>query len=155
MAVHVLGGGVGDDVGAPLKGTAVNGGGEGVVHDQGNAVGVSSLGKLLDIQHRQGGVGDGLAENGLGVGTESGVQLFLGAVGVDKGHFQTHPLHGDGEQIEAAAVNGGAGNDMVTAACNIEHGHEVGSLTGAGQHSGGAAFQRRDFGGHHIAGGVL
>ena len=37
VAVHVLGGGVGHDVGAPLEGTAVDGGGEGVVHDQGHA----------------------------------------------------------------------------------------------------------------------
>ena len=44
---------------------------KGVVHDQRHAVGVSSLGKFLDIQHSQGGVGNGLAEHHLGVGPES------------------------------------------------------------------------------------
>ena len=34
--------------------------------------------KLLNVQHRQGRVGDGLAEHGLGVGPEGGVQLLLG-----------------------------------------------------------------------------
>ena len=92
VAVHILGGGVGDDVRAPLEGAAVDRGGEGVVHDQGHAVGVGGLGELLDVQHRQGGVGNGLAEHGLGVGPEGGVQLLLGAVGSHEGGLNAHLL---------------------------------------------------------------
>ena len=154
VAVHVLGGGMGDDIRAPLEGTAVDGGGKGVVHDQGDAMGMGGLGELFDVQHGQGRVGDGLAEDGLGVGTESGVQFFLGAVGIDEGGLQTHLLHGDGDQVEAAAVDGGTGHDMVAAAGNIEDGEEVGSLTGRGQHSGGTALQGANLGSHMVAGGV-
>ena len=79
VAVHVLGGGVGHDVRAPLKGAAIDWRGEGVVHHQRHAVGVGGLGKLFNVQHGQGGVCDGLAEHHLGVGPEGGVQLLLGA----------------------------------------------------------------------------
>ena len=155
VTIHILGGGMGDDVSAPLEGTAVDGGGEGVVHDQGHAVGMGGLGELLNVQHRQGRVGDGLAENQLGVGPEGGVQLLLGAVGIHEGGFQTHLLHGHGEQVEAAAVDGGTGHDVVAAASDVEHGHEGGSLAGAGEHGSGAALQGADLGRHGVAGGVL
>ena len=155
VTVHVLGGGVGDDVSTPLDGTAVDGGSEGVVHHQGHAVLMGNLGKLLNVQHIQSRVGDGLTEQQLGVGTESGVQLFLGGVGADEGHLDAHAAHGDADQIEGAAVDGGACHDVVTAGCDVEHGVEVGSLTGAGEHGSSAAFQGSDPGSHHVAGGVL
>ncbi len=71
VAVHVLGGGVGHDVRAPLEGAAVDRRGEGVVDDQRYAVGVGGLGEVLDIQHGQGGVGNGLTEHHLGVGRKA------------------------------------------------------------------------------------
>ena len=154
VAVHVLGGGVGHDVRPPFKGTAVDGGGEGVVHNQGNPVGVGGPGEFFDIQHRQGGVGDGLAKYGLGAGAEGGVQLFFRAVGIDKGGLQTHFLHGHGEQVEAASVNCGTCHDVVAAAGDIKDCHKVGGLAGAGQHGGGAAFQSADLGRHRVTGGV-
>ena len=154
VAVHVLGGGVCDDVRAPLKGPAVDGGGEGIVHNERNAVGVGCPGELCNVQHRQGGVGNGLAEHGLGIGAEGGVQLLLGAVRVDKGGFQTHFLHGDGEKVEAAAIDGGAGNNVVTAAGNVEHRHKICRLSGTGEHGGSAALQSADFGGDGVTGGV-
>ena len=73
MAVQVFGGGVDDDVRPPLEGPAAPGGGEGVVHDEGHPVGVGGLGELFDVQYREGGVGNGLAEQGLRVGAESRV----------------------------------------------------------------------------------
>jgi hypothetical protein len=57
---------------------------EGVVHDEGHAVGVGGGGKCFNVQHRQGGVGDGLAEHRLGVGAEGCLQLAGGAVRVHK-----------------------------------------------------------------------
>ena len=155
VAIHILGGGVGDNVRAPLKGTAVDGGGEGVIHDQRHAVGVGSLGKTLDVQHCQGRIGDGLAEHSPGVGTEGGFQLLIRAVGVDKGGVDAHALHGDTQQIEAAAVDGGAGHDMIAAGSDIKQSKKGGSLAGAGEHGGSAALQSRDLGGDHVTGGVL
>ena len=155
VAVHVLGGGVGDDVRTPLKGAAVDRRGEGVVHDQRHAVGVSSLGKLLDVQHGQGRICDGLAEHYLGIGPECGVQLFLGAQRVHKGGFNAHLLHGDRDQVEGTAVNGAGCHDMVACFAEVEQSKEVCSLTTAGQHCGRAAFQLTDLFGHKVAGGVL
>ena len=68
VTVHIFGGGVGDDIAAPLKGTAIDGGSKGVIHNQRDAVGVGGLGELLNVQDCKGGVGDGLAKYGLGVG---------------------------------------------------------------------------------------
>ena len=155
VAVHILGGGVGDDVGAPLDGPAVDGGGEGVVHDQGHPVCMGGTGKLFNVQHGQGGVGDGLAEYGLGVGTEGGVQLFLGAGGGHEGHVDPHFGHGDRDQVEGAAVDGGGGDDVVPALADVEQGEEVGRLPAGSQHGGGAPLQGSDLAGHRVTGGVL
>ena len=56
---------LGDDVGAPLDGPAVHRRGEGIVDDQRHPVGMCRLRETLDVQHRQGGVRDGLAEDGI------------------------------------------------------------------------------------------
>ena len=155
VAVHILGGGVGDDVAAPLKGAAVHRGGEGVVHDEGHPVGVGRLGELLNVQDGEGRVGDGLTEHRLGVGAEGGVQLLLGALRVHEGELDAHALHGDGEQVEGAAVDGGGGDHVVPAAGNVEDGIEVGRLSGGQEHGRGAPLQGADFGRHHVVGGVL
>ena len=112
-------------------------------------------GELLDVQHRQGRVGDGLAEHGAGRGPESGLQLFVGAVRGDEGHLDAHLGHGDGDQVEGAAVDGGRGDDVVPAGADVEQGEEIGRLAGGGEHGGGAALQLTDLGGHVVVGGVL
>ena len=68
MAVHVLGGGMGHDIGTPFNGAAVDGGGKGVIHNQRHTVGVGCIGKLFNIQYRQGGVGNGFAKDSLVLG---------------------------------------------------------------------------------------
>ena len=116
---------------------------------------VGSLGKLLNVQDGEGGVGDGLAEDCLGVGPESGVELLLGALGVHKGELNAHTLHGDGEQVKGAAVDGGGGDHVVAAAGDVEDSIEVGRLAGGEEHGGAAALQSGDLGRHGIVGGVL
>ena len=111
--------------------------------------------EFFDIQHRQGRVGDGLAVDGLGVGPERGVQLLLGAVGMDKGKLHAHFLHGDGEEVEAAAVDGGRTHHMVAAGGDIEDGEEHRRHAGRRQHSRRAALQCTDFGRHVVTGGVF
>ena len=115
---------------------------------------VGGAGKFFNVQHRQSRIGDGLAEDRLGIGAEGGVQLLLGAVGIDEGDLDAHALHGDGKQVEGAAVDGGGGDDMVAAAGNVEHGEEVGGLAGACEHCRSAALQGGDLCRHGIAGGI-
>ena len=155
VAIHVLGGGVGHDVGPPLEGAAVDRGGKGVVHDERHAVGVGRIGKLFDVQHGQGGVGDGLAEDRLGVGPEGSVQLFLGAQRVHEGGLDAHLFHGDRDQVEGAAVDGAGRHDVVARLAEVEQGEEVRGLAAAGEHGGGAALQLADLLGHQVAGGIL
>ena len=81
VAVHVLGGGVGYDVGPPFQGAAQHRCGEGVVHDQRHAVGMGRRRKALDVQNGQRRIGNGLAEHALGIGAESRLQLLIGAIG--------------------------------------------------------------------------
>src|SRR5690606_31079591 len=66
VAADPLGGGVDDDVGTPLDGAAQDGGGESVVHDEGNARVVGHFGHRFHVQHRQAGVADDLREDGFG-----------------------------------------------------------------------------------------
>ena len=155
VAVHVLGGGVGDDIRAPLKGTAVDGSGEGVVHDQGHTVLMGDFRKLLNVQHRQGGVGDGLAEERPGVGLEGGVQLFRRRVRGHEGRGDAHLRQRHADEVEGAAVDGGGGHDVVAGVADVEDGEEVGRLTGRGQHGRRAALQGRQLGRDIIVGGVL
>ena len=118
-------------------------------------MGVSGIGELLDIQHGQSRVGDGLAEHRLGVGAEGRVQLLLGAIGRHEGEVNAHPLHGDSKQVVGAAIDGGGGHHVIATGGDVEHGIEGGRLTGGGQHSGGTALHLADLGRHRVVGGVL
>ena len=155
VAVHVLGGGVGDDIRAPLDGTAVHRRREGVVHHQRNAVGMGHLRELLDVKDRQGRVGDGLAEHGSGILLKRRVQLLLGSIRRHEGHVDPHLLHGHGDQVEGPAVDGGACYDVASRLADIEQREEVRRLPGGGQHRRRAAFQRRDLCRHIVVGGIL
>ena len=70
-------------------------------------MGVGRPGELLKVQHGEGGGGDGLAKDGPGLRPEGGLQLGLGAVGVDEGEVDAHALHRDGEEVIGTAVDGG------------------------------------------------
>ena len=118
-------------------------------------MGVGRLGKLLDIQHGEGGIGDGLSEDGPGLRPEGGIQLLLGAVGVHEGEVDAHALHGDGKQIVGAAVDGGGAHHMLPTGDNIENGIEGSRLTGGGEHSRSAPLQGADLGGYIVVGGIL
>ena len=155
MPVHVLGGGMGHDIGAPLDGTAVDGSGKGVVDDQRHPVSMSRIGKPLNIQNIQGRIGNGLPEHRLGVGLEGRLQLLVGAIGGNKGKIDAHPLHGHGKEIKGAAVNGRAGHHMIPDPRNVENREEGGRLPGTGQHGGRAALQLADLGRNGVAGGIL
>ena len=155
VAVHVLGRGVGDDVGAELEGPAVDRGREGVVDDQGHAVGVSDAGETLNVEHAHTRVGQRLAEDQLGVGPESGLDLLVGGVLVDEGYLDPHLGEGDAEEVVGAAVDLGGGDHVGAGLADVEAGEEVGGLPGRGQHRGHAALEGGDARGDAVVGRVL
>ena len=113
VTVHILCGGMGNDVSAPLDGTAVDGGGKGVINNEGNTVCVGNLHELLNIKNVQRRVSDGLTEDRLGVRSNRSLDLLLGSGGVHKGEFNAHSLHSNREEVICAAVNCGRGNNVV------------------------------------------
>ena len=155
VAVHVLGGGVRDDVHAVLERTAVDRRREGVVDDQWHAVTMRCVRELLEVEHDKRRVGDGLAEHGLGVRLERGLKFLFGAVGADEGAFDAHLAHGHVDEVEGAAVDGGGGDDVVAVVADVEQREEVRRLAGRGEHRGRAAFQLADLRGDGVVGRIL
>ena len=142
VTVHIFRGGMHHNIRAPLERAAVDGRCERVVHDERHAVPVRRRRELVEVQHDERRVGDGFAEHGLGIRPERGVQLLGAAIRVYKRDLHAHALHGDGKQIEAAAVNAGGADQMVARAHDIEYGKEDRRLPGRGEHRRRAALQR-------------
>ncbi len=155
MTVHILGSGMGDDIGTPLKGPAVDRCGEGVVNYQGHAMLMSDAGKLLDVEHFTARIGDGLAEEGLGVGTESSVNLVLSSLGRNEGTLDAKFFEGHTEKIVGATVNLVGGDEVVASLTDVEQGIEIGCLSGRGEHSPYSTLEGCYLAGHGIVGGVL
>ena len=153
--VHVFGGGVGHDVGAPFEGTAVDGGGEGVVHNERHTVAVGYPGEFLYVEHGAAGVGDGLAEEHLCVGPERLLYLLVIGFGRHKSAVDTELFQCHAEKIVGAAVNLAAGHNVVAGLADVEHCVEVGCLAAGGEHASHTAFQRGYLGCHGIVGGIL
>ena len=130
MAVHVLGGGVCDDVSAPLERTAVDGCGKGVVHDEGYTMLVCYACKALYIEDTATGVADCLAEEALCVGTELGFNALVVPVLVDEGALYAQFLQRYAEEVECAAIDVVGGYEMVACLADVEDGVEVGCLSG-------------------------
>ena len=155
VAIHILGGGVRNDVGAPLKGTAHHGRREGVVDHQRHAVVMRGLGKALNIEHGEGGVGDGLAKDELGVGPEGCFQLLIGAVGSNERAGNAHTAHGMGKQVVGTAVDGRARDHVIAGTGHVKDREEVRSHARAREHRSSAALHLADLGGNQITRGIL
>ena len=139
----------------PFEGAAVDGRGEGVVHDEGHAVTVCHAGEFLYVEHLQRGVGNGFAEEGFCLGAEGGGYLVLAGIGVYEGDADAEFLHRHGEEVVRAAIDARGAYEVVARLANVEHGVEVGRLPAGGEHPSHAAFECRYLGRHRIAGGVL
>ena len=155
MSIHVLGGGVRNDVGAPLKGAAHHGRREGVIDHQRHAVVMRGLGKALNIEHGKGGIGDRLAKDELGIGLKGCLELLVGAVGGNERAGQTHALHSMGEQVVGTAIDGRARDHVIAGTGHVKDREEVRSHARAREHRSGAALHLADLGGNQIARGVL
>ena len=154
MSVHVLRRAVRHDVATPLEGTAVDGSGKGVVHDEGHAVAVCHEGKALDVEDLAAGVGDGLAEEALRVGAEFLLDALVIPFGIHEGAFYAQLLHRHTEEVVRTAIDGVGGDEMVACLADVEDGVEVGCLTAGGQHGTHTAFQGGYLAGHRIVRGV-
>ena len=155
VAIHVLGGGVRNDVGAPLKGTAHHGRREGVIDHQRHTVVMRGLGKALDIEHGKSGVGDGLTKDELGVGLKGCLELLIGAVGGNERAGNAHAAHGVGEQVVGTAVDSGACDHVIAGTGHIKDRQEVRSHARAREHRRGTALHLADLGGNQVARGIL
>ena len=155
VAVHVLGGGVGHDIRAPLERTTHHRRREGIVDDQGHAVCVRRGGEALDVEHGERRVGDSLAEDELGVGAKCCLELLIRAVRRHKGTGEAHATHGVGEKVVGAAVDGRARHHVIASGSQVEDGEEVRRHTGARQHCRRAALELGDLRRDEVAGGVL
>ena len=155
VAVHIFGGGVGYDVGAPLEGAAVDGRSEGVVNNERHTVGMGDACELLNVEHHDTGVGYGLAEEEFGVGTEGPGNLLVGSILIDKRHLNAEFGQGGAEQVECASVDGFGCHDVSAGLTDVEAGKEVGSLTRRGEHGTYTAFEGSDACGDMIVGGIL
>ena len=141
MPVQVFCGGVGDDVRPPLEGLAEHGGGEGVVHNQGDSIGMGHPGEFLDVQDHHGGVAESLREDGLGVGADGGLEFLLRGGRQEVGEFDAALFQGVGEEADRAAVEAGAGHHVVPRPCHVQDGVGVGGLARGGAYAGHAPLQ--------------
>ena len=155
MAVHVLGGGMGHDVGAPLDGAAQHRRGEGVVHDERHAV---ARGPPPRSARCRAPASAGFAmvspKTHFVLGRKAASSSSSVQCGSHERAFQAHAAHGVGEQVVGAAVDGRGGHHMIAGAGDVEHREEVRRLARGGEHGRRAAFQLRDLRRHGIVGGV-
>ena len=153
MTADELGGGVDHNVRAVLNGADQIGRPEGVVDDQGQAVGVGNLRNGVDVGNVAVGVAQGLQVNGLGVGLNGGgdgAQI----VGVHKSRGYPVLGQGVGQQVIASAIDGFLGYDVIPRlgqGLNGVSDRRRARSHGQGRHT---AFQGRDALFQHILGGV-
>ena len=65
---------------------------------------MSGLCPQLNVKYGESGVCDSLAENTLGVGLESGIQLFFGGIYIYPDALNAHFFEGEAEKVDSSAV---------------------------------------------------
>ena len=105
MAVHIFRRRMCHDVCAPLEGTAVDGCGERVIHNQGHAVLVGDTGKLLDVKNLTARVRDSFTEERLRVRTESSRDFLLRGFLTDERTLNAELLQCHAKQVVRTAVD--------------------------------------------------
>ena len=144
VAVEVFRARVHHHVRAPFEGTAEVGRGEGVVQDEGEAVPVRDPGPAFHVKDGEGGVRQRLAEDSLGVRADGRLDFLVGGIRVDPRELDAQLLERHAEEVDRAAVDLRARDDVVA---RMRHGEErdhARGLAGAGQHRAHAALERGD-----------
>ena len=140
MSVKILGCRMRNDISTPFEWPAHDRSGEGVVDDQRNAMGMGCICELLDIEHRESRICYRLAEHGFGVGLESCIELFGGAVGAHERELDAHFGHRNCEKVICASIYRIGCDDVVACGSNVEDGEEVRGLAARCEHAGSATF---------------
>ncbi len=153
MAADKLGGGVDDDVSAPLDGPAKRGRRAGVVDDQRHSVLVRDLGQLLDIADVELRIAQGLGVNGLRLFVDCRAQP-VEVVGVHKFHLDPELGQRVVKQVVGAAVERGRGNDLVSRRRQRDDDEGFGGLPRGQRQPRNAAFERGDALLEHVGGRV-
>ena len=105
MAVHVLCGRMGHDIGAPLKRTAVDRSCKRIVNNQRHAVSVCCPRKLFNIQNHQGRIGDSLTKYRLRIRLKCLLQLFLCRIRIHQSRINSQFLKCHGKEIGRSAID--------------------------------------------------
>ena len=155
MSIHILRSRVGYDIGAPLKGTAVDGCGEGVVDNEGHTMLVSYASKLLDVQNLTARVGDGLSKQRLRIWTEGGRDFLLAGLLRNEGALNAQLFQSHSEKVVCATIDFVRGDEMIASFADVEDGVEVGGLTRGCEYGAYAAFESGNLRSYNIVGGVL
>ena len=130
VTVHIFGGGVRDDIHAILERSAIDGRRERIVDDQRHAVTMRRVRELFEIKHDECRIGDGFAEDRLGVRLECRFELFFGAFRAYERAFDAHFAHGHVDEVERTAVDCGGCDDVVAVVADVEQCEEVRRLAG-------------------------
>src|SRR5665648_62145 len=154
VTAQVLGRRVHDDVSTPLDRADQVRRRHRVVDDQRDADLVRDPSDRLDVEDVGLRVGDGLAEEQLGVGLD-GVPpgLWVVRVGDER---RRDPELGQGvvQQVVGAAVQAGAGHDVVAGLGDVQEREGLRGLAGGDQQGADAALEGGDAVLHHLLGGV-
>ena len=110
---------MGNDIAPEFERTAENRRRERIVDNERNAVFVSDLGELRDVENATGRIGDGLAENAFRVRTERRLNRLRVGIWINEREFDTELLERNGEEVESSAVDLGGTYDMVSRAAEI------------------------------------
>ena len=129
QSVHILRGGVGDDVCAPLEGTAVHGCGKRIIDDQGHPVLMGDLGEALYVEHGAARIRDRLAEHSLRIRAEGSLYLLVAGLLRDECALDAELLQRHAEEVIGAAVDFVRGDEMVASLTDVEDGVEVCGLS--------------------------
>ena len=83
MTVHILCGGVNDNIGSPLNRTTIYRCRKRIINNQGDTVRMCSLCPTLNIKHHKRRIGNSLTKDALGRGSECRSNFFIGGIAGD------------------------------------------------------------------------
>ena len=142
-----------DDVGAPLKGAAEVGRGEGAVNHNGDIVRPPNVGHFLEGEDGDIGIAQRFTVNNLRVGLDGGGEFFR-LSGIHKGGFDAHAREGVTELIEGTTIQAAAADDMIALPTKRHDRHHLCNVATTSRQRTNAPFEIGYTLLHHVVGGV-